>query len=243
LSREKLKALEALQQVDLKIRDLSAEAESHPARLRQIEAERNQAKAHLDQSRGRLADNERARRQNEQLLQLEKDKVRKWESRLNELKTPREYAALARELDIAKKTNLTADEEIKKLALEYGEIRRAVDAAEQALLEKEAVVEREGAEIKGVLAGVESQVNELEAERKRLLELCDRSLVSRYERIRKQRGGLAVVPVVAGTCKGCQRNIPPQMANNLITGNEILTCPNCHRFIYAAEEPQAAASV
>ena len=243
MSREKLKALEALQQVDLKIRDLSAEAESHPARLRQIEAERNQAKAHLDQSRGRLADNERARRQNEQLLQLEKDKVRKWESRLNELKTPREYAALARELDIAKKTNLTADEEIKKLALEYGEIRRAVDAAEQALLEKEAVVEREGAEIKGVLAGVESQVNELEAERKRLLELCDRSLVSRYERIRKQRGGLAVVPVVAGTCKGCQRNIPPQMANNLITGNEILTCPNCHRFIYAAEEPQAAASV
>jgi len=243
LSREKLKALEALQQVDLKIRDLSAEAESHPARLRQIEAERNQAKAHLDQSRGRLADNERARRQNEQLLQLEKDKVRKWESRLNELKTPREYAALARELDIAKKTNLTADEEIKKLALEYGEIRRAVDAAEQALQEKEAVVEREGAEIKGVLAGVESQVNELEAERKRLLELCDRSLVSRYERIRKQRGGLAVVPVVAGTCKGCQRNIPPQMANNLITGNEILTCPNCHRFIYAAEEPQAAASV
>jgi predicted nucleic acid-binding Zn-ribbon protein len=243
LSREKLKALEALQQVDLKIRDLSAEAESHPARLRQIEAERNQAKAHLDQSRGRLADNERARRQNEQLLQLEKDKVRKWESRLNELKTPREYAALARELDIAKKTNLTADEEIKKLALEYGEIRRAVDAAEQALLEKEAVVEREGAEIKGVLAGVESQMNELEAERKRLLESCDRSLVSRYERIRKQRGGLAVVPVVAGTCKGCQRNIPPQMANNLITGNEILTCPNCHRFIYAAEEPQAAASV
>ena len=243
MSREKLKALEALQQVDLKIRDLSAEAESHPARLRQIEAERNQAKAHLDQSRGRLADNERARRQNEQLLQLEKDKVRKWESRLNELKTPREYAALARELDIAKKTNLTADEEIKKLALEYGEIRRAVDAAEQALLEKEAVVEREGAEIKGVLAGVESQMNELEAERKRLLESCDRSLVSRYERIRKQRGGLAVVPVVAGTCKGCQRNIPPQMANNLLTASEILTCPNCHRFIYAAEEPQAAASV
>ena len=243
MSREKLKALEELQQVDLKIRDLSAEAEKHPARLRQIEAERNQAKVLLDTSRGRLADNERARRQNEQLLQLEKDKVRKWESRLNELKTPREYAALARELDIAKKTNQTADEEIKKLAAEYGDLKRAVEAADQALAEKEAVVEREGAEIKGVLAGLQGRVTELEAERKRLVELCDRSLVSKYERIRKQRGGVAVVPVVAGTCKGCQRNIPPQMANNLITGSDILTCPNCHRFIYAAEEPQAAANV
>ena len=243
MSREKLKALEELQHVDLKIRDLSTEAEKHPARLRQIEAERNQARANLDAMRGRIADNERARRQNEQLLQLEKEKVRKWESRLNELKTPREYAALARELDIAKKTNQTADEEIKRLAIEHGDLKKQVDAAEQALAEKEAVVAREGAEIETVLEGLQGRMASLEAERKRLLDLCDRALVSRYERIRKQRGGLAVVAVVAGTCKGCQRNIPPQMANNLITGNEILTCPNCHRFIYAAEEPQAAANV
>ena len=243
MSREKLKALEELQQVDLKIRDLSTEAEKHPARLREIEAERNQARVNLDAMRGRIADNERARRQNEQLLQLEKEKVRKWESRLNELKTPREYAALARELDIAKKTNQTADEEINRLALEHGELKKQVEAAEQALAEKEAVVAREGAEIKTVLEGLQGRMTSLEAERKRLLELCDRSLVNKYERIRKQRGGLAVVAVVGGTCKGCQRNIPPQMANNLITGNEILTCPNCHRFIYAAEEPQAAANV
>jgi uncharacterized protein len=105
------------------------------------------------------------------------------------------------------------------------------------------VIAREGADIKTVLDGLQGRVSQLETERKRLVELCDRSLVSKYERIRKQRGGLAVVPVVAGTCKGCQRNIPPQMANNLILGNDILTCPNCHRFIYPAEEPQAAASV
>src|SRR6185369_13823815 len=157
-SREKLKALEALQQVDLKIRDLSAEAESHPARLRQIEAERNQAKAHLDQSRGRLADNERARRQNEQLLQLEKDKVRKWESRLNELKTPREYAALARELDIAKKTNLTADEELKRLIGEYDDLKKQAGSAETALQEKDGVVEREGKEIQGLLDVVQAKM-------------------------------------------------------------------------------------
>jgi len=243
LSREKLKALEALQQVDLKIRELSAEAEKHPARLRQIEAERNQAKNHLDMTRGKLADNERARRQNEQLLGLEKEKVRKWESRLNELKTPREYAALARELDIAKKTNLTADEEIKRLAGEYAEVKRQVEGAEQALGEKEAVVSREGKEITGALEELQQKMRELEAERKSLVEQCDRSLVSKYERIRKQRGGIAVVPVVGGTCKGCQRNVPPQMANQLLTGSDILTCPNCHRFIYAAEEPQAAANV
>lgn len=242
MSREKLKALEELQKVDIKVRDLSAEAEKHPARLRQIETERNQAKAALDATRGKLADNERARRQNEQLLQLEKDKVRKWESRLNELKTPREYAALARELDIAKKTNQTADEEIKRLAGEYEELRKQVAAAEAALGEKESVVAREGQEIQAQLDTVQARMKELQDERARLVGQCDKALVSKYERIRKQRGGVAVVPVVAGTCKGCQRNIPPQMANNLLTSDEILLCPNCHRFIYAAAEPQAAAN-
>ncbi len=242
MSREKLKALEELQKVDLKIRDLSAEAEQHPTRLKQIESERNQAKAALDATRGKLADNERGRRQNEQLLQLEKEKVRKWESRLNELKTPREYAALARELDIARKTNQTAEEEIRRLAGEYDELRKAVAAAEQVLSEKEAVVAREGREIQDVLDGVQGRMNELEAERKRLVELCDKSLVNKYERIRKQRGGIAVAAVVAGTCKGCQRNIPPQMANNLLTGSDILICPNCHRFIYAADEQPAEAT-
>jgi predicted nucleic acid-binding Zn-ribbon protein len=242
LSKEKLKALEELQKVDLKIRDLEAEGEKHPRRLKEIEGERNQAKTALDSTRGKLADNERARRQNEQLLQIEKDKVRKWETRLNELKTPREYAALARELDIAKKTNQTAEEEVKRLAGEYDALRSQVTASEAALAEKEAVVDREGKEIHTVLEDVESRMKELQAERARLIAACDKALVNKYERIRKQRGGVAVVPVVGGTCKGCQRNIPPQMANNLLTSNEILSCPNCHRFIYAAEEPQAEAS-
>jgi predicted nucleic acid-binding Zn-ribbon protein len=242
LSREKLKALEELQQVDLKIRDLALEAEKHPQRLKQIEGDRNTARAALDALRGRIADNERARRQNEDLLRLEKEKVRKWESRLNELKTPREYAALARELDIAKKTNQTADEEIKRLAGEYDELRKQSNTAEAALNDKETVVQREGVEIRTQLDGVQGRIQALEAERQKLVEKCDRALVSKYERIRKQRGGVAVVPVVNGTCKGCQRNIPPQMANHLLQGQEILNCPNCQRFIYAAEPEQPAAT-
>ena len=235
MSREKLRALENLQKVDLKIRDLTAEAEKHPARLKQIDTERTQAKATLDGVRGKLADNERARRQNEQLLGLEKDKVKKWESRLNELKTPREYAALARELEIAKKTNITAEEEVKRLALEYDDLRKSVGEGEKATGEKEQVSSREGKEIKDLLDGVEAQIATLQLERARLVEQCDKSLVSKYERIRKQRGGIAVAPVVNGTCKGCQMNIPPHMANLLRTGREIQFCPSCYRFIYAAD--------
>ena len=159
---DKLRALEELQKVDLKIRDLAQQAERHPARLKQIEGGRDDAKAALDAQRGRLADNERARRQNEQLLQLEKEKVRKWESRLSELKTTREYAALARELDIAKKTNEGAEEEIRRLAGEYEEIRKGLAEMEKQLAEKDAVVASEGKQIHEDLAGVRASMEELE---------------------------------------------------------------------------------
>jgi len=103
------------------------------------------------------------------------------------------------------------------------------------------VVASEGKQIQEELTGVRASMEELEKERAAAIAHCDKSLVAKYERIRKQRAGIAVVPVEGMTCKGCQRNIPPQMANNLRSGGEILTCPNCHRFIYPAEPESAAA--
>src|SRR5256885_12192852 len=45
----------------------------------------------------------------------EKDKVKKWEGRLTEQRSTREYSALAREIDIAKKSNLRSEEHTSEL--------------------------------------------------------------------------------------------------------------------------------
>ena len=47
--------------------------------------------------------------------------------------------------------------------------------------------------------------------------------------------GATFAMVVGMTCKGCHRNIPPQLAITLQRANSIETCPNCHRIIYSAE--------
>ena len=239
MSREKLRALEELQKIDLQIRDLAAAAEQYPLRLKQIEFEKTQAKAALDALRGRVADNERARRQQTELLGLEKEKVKKWESRLSELKTPREYAALARELDIAKKTNQTAEVEVARLTGEYEELKKGLSAADALLSEKDGVVQREGAAIQSQLTELQEKVKELDVERKAYVKTVESGLLAKYERIRSKRGGIAVVAVSGGTCKGCQMNIPPQMANMLRNGFEIQNCPSCQRFIYATEPASA----
>ena len=100
--REKLKALEELQQIDLDAGGVRGETEGVPGRQAEIEAAVAAAKKAYEAEKTRLEDNERERRQIEALLQMERDKVKKWEGRLGDIKTPREYAALSREIDIGR---------------------------------------------------------------------------------------------------------------------------------------------
>ena len=113
--REKLKALEELQQVDLDSNEVRAELETIPAKRAEIDQRVAEARRAYDEEKARVEGNERERRQLESLLAMERDKVKKWEGRLGEIRTPREYAALSREIDIAKKTNEGQSEQIKAL--------------------------------------------------------------------------------------------------------------------------------
>jgi len=125
--REKLDALEALQAVDLEKADVLAEAAVIPVRRAELEVKIKASRRAYDEAKAKLEANERERRGLDQLLQLERDKVKKWEGRLGDIKTPREYAAMNREIEIAKKQNENANEQIRELTRAAGEIQRAIE--------------------------------------------------------------------------------------------------------------------
>jgi uncharacterized protein len=231
--REKLKALEALQQIDLEANGVRAEADSIPARRTQIEAGVHDARRAYEADRARLEDNERERRQLDTLLQMERDKVKKWEGRLGDIKTPREYAALSREIDIAKKTNESQSEQLRALAGQAEELRRTLDDKAGALSDREMGAKAETAELEKRAAEYQRKLDELAAGRAEAAKIVDPGLLSRYENIKRRRAGIAVAAVVGATCQGCNRNIPPQLSIVLQRADSIESCPNCNRIIYA----------
>ena len=233
--REKLKALEELQQIDLEANEVKGELEKLPARKVKAEAAVTAARKTWEEEKARLESNERERRQLETLLGMERDKVKKWEGRLGEIKTPREYAALSREIDIAKKTNDGQSEQLKALTAQAGEIKGTVDAHEEELSEREAAAQAALEEVEKRKAGAEEKMKALEGRRTAAVKLVDPGLLAKYENIKRRRAGVAIAQVVGMTCKGCHRNIPPQLAITLQRANSIETCPSCHRIIYSAE--------
>jgi predicted nucleic acid-binding Zn-ribbon protein len=233
--REKLKALEELQQIDLESNEVKGELEKLPARRAKAEAAVTTARKAWEEEKARLESNERERRQLESLLSMERDKVKKWEGRLGEIKTPREFAALSREIDIAKKTNDGQHEQVKELSAQASEIKKAIDAKEEVLSEREATAQAEAEEIEKARAAAEEKMKSLEARRAAAVKVVDPALLAKYENIKRRRAGIAIAQVVGMTCKGCHRNVPPQLAITLQRANSIETCPNCHRIIYSAD--------
>ena len=233
--REKLKALEELQQVDVETAQVRADAEAVPRRRTEIDLGVGAARKAWQAEQDRLDGIERERRSQEQTIAAERDKVKKWEGRLAEIRTPREYAALSREIDIARKTNEAAAEQVKVLAAQADEVARAIEAVQEKLDEKEAGAQEELEGLTRREAEFAARVGVLDARRAELATKVEPALLARYENIRKRRGGIAVTQVVAGTCRGCNRQIPPQMAIILVRANSIENCPNCNRIIYVAE--------
>jgi uncharacterized protein len=232
--KEILKGLHALQRVDLEILELRRAGDAHPKRLAELDQQLASARAAVESERGRLADNERARRDKESEIQAEKDKIKKWEARLADMRTTREYAALAREIDIAKKAILNQEDELKALVDQVAEIKRALGEKEAELRRREDGTAAERTDLTGKIGSLTSQVKELAEKREQVAKTAEPTLVGRYDAIRKKRGS-GVVPVVNGICKGCNMRIPPQLQNILRSGASIEACPSCQRLIYASE--------
>jgi predicted nucleic acid-binding Zn-ribbon protein len=239
--REKLRVLEELQQIDLDAHAARQGLDAIPAERARVEARVKEARKAYDDQKARLEGNEREKRQVELMLGMDRDKVKKWEGRLGEIKTPREYAAMSREIDIAKKSNETQSEQAKVLAAAAVEIKRALEASGEALAEVEDAAQAETERLDRAVGEAEQRLAELAARRAAAAALVDPGLLGKYEGIKKRRAGIAVAAVVGSTCKGCHRNIPPQLSIVLQRADSIETCPSCHRIIYshAAVNPPA----
>ena len=237
--RDKLLALAALQKVDLDIAALRKNAEGYPREMAELEKQLGAAKAAVDAERSKLEQLESQKRSLEETIAEDKDKVRKWEARLAEQRSTREYSALAREIDIAKKGQQTASEDAQELGRQATVQRELLRGREnefttqtRSLIEKIDV-------LKGKLAEVEAQVKAIDAKRSEAAKTVDERLLRQYDVIRKKRMP-ALVPVNApGTCSGCRMNIPAQRFNTLVASRGVDTCPACSRMIYAAEVLEA----
>jgi len=165
-------------------------------------------------------------------MALEQENVERSEGRLPQIKTQKEYVAVLKEVDTAKKlakdlqANIDAKDEIL-LSLTSDKEEKDGELAtntEQA--------DARCSEVDASMVAVNKKLATMESQRSGMLEELPKSMRKRYELLMSRRAGLAIVEARNGACLGCHMHLPPQMFNSLFVLDEIQPCPHCSRLLF-----------
>jgi predicted nucleic acid-binding Zn-ribbon protein len=162
--------------------------------------------------------------------------IGKHSGELNAVKSNDAYKALLSEIEKEKTKKYSVEDEILAI-MEYLEKESlVVKAKEKEAKEKEgevaAIIARLTAEQK---AGLES-VAALEAERAEFAKHINENIMSKYDYIRSNRGGSALVEIVGGNCGGCHFELRQATINEASKGAEFVFCDSCSRILYKKPE-------
>lgn len=235
---EQLKPLLDIQSIDLKLRDLRERRAVWPRKIEQIEARRSELEAQRNSVIQRRNEQRLERDRLELEMREETDRINQYERRIREIKNNREYQALLREVGVSKKARSDAEDaalrimqEIEVLEAEIAELTERIGGIEAELSE----VNQGFAAARGE---IDAQIEALENERATLVKSVSQPLLQRYLLVQRRHKDVIVPASSEGACSGCHRLLPPQLYNQILRNSQLITCPACHRILYAV--PQTA---
>ncbi len=234
--KDKLLVLIQLQECDNRIAKVLQAKEQAPLRIQKLEDElrtvENQFKADEDQLEAFRKD----RRQLEREIQEVDGKIEKSSAKLNQIKSNKEYTAALKEIDDLKTIKFQTEEKAIQMMETAEELERKCKGHKDTLKTLKDQSEKDKDAVKTELLGLEKDLDALQKERGQLCCDFDQGLLKKYLFLRERKGGLAISSVVTGVCQTCHMGIPPQKFNELIRGNDLMTCPHCNRIIYWGDD-------
>lgn len=233
---EKMNLLKELQEIDQQISSIEATRQGYRDELAGFATEAERVQEMLNELDEELDALQHEEAQLQQDLLKERDNIAKVEGRLPGIQTQKEYVAVLKEIDVAKKANRDLEEKLQAKQLEIATLQEDQQdkAGELAALQEKA--EARGAELEEQLSAAEAELEKCKGVRNSLAKELPASLLRKYQTLFKRRGGLALALARNGACCGCNMQLPPQQFNSLLQVSELQTCPHCNRLLYVEQE-------
>ena len=226
-----------LQQVDSRIAAVKAEIAALPAEVREIEAKLAVSKARVDSVQAAIKADENARRKYESEIQDQQQKISKYRDQSLAVKTNQEYKALLSEIE-------QAEAEIRKREDKILEIMVAADTRKEELKQAEAALkadsvanEKEKEHARQQTAEDEKELAGLNVQRQELRAQIDENTLRHYDRVFKLRHSALSAVHDDQMCSVCRVILRPQVFQDVMRGEEMLTCDSCQRILYYVPPP------
>ncbi len=230
--QEQLKILAELQKIDLQIYSLNRELDAHPALQKKTDEDFERKKSKLKMAEAALKDAQVRQKEKENDLLSKEEKIKKLQAQLYQLKSNKEYSAMDLEIKGLKADDSLLEEEILKIFDAVEAAKTAVTSEKKQLSLEEAnfkeasdVLKKEGERIRATVA-------EFDERRKTYLPNIEPKILAQYEKLLKNREGLALAEVKNNSCGGCHLGLPPQVINEIQMHDKLIICESCARILY-----------
>lgn len=230
--KEQLRALEHVQEIDLKIDSLRKNKGTLPAALKALDDQLAKAKGTSLVKKTALAEIEKTQRQTSAAMDLNRDRLTRSTARLESVQNSQEFQAAQKEIEQLKKQKESLDEQTKKSAADTETIKKDLEGLDAQLAKIQEERDAQAQALSGQTGKMEEEIVGLMQERAQHTPKVEPRILTQYDRVRGARAGLGIVPAIAGRCKGCNMMVPPQQFNEIQRGSSLHACPSCHRLLF-----------
>lgn len=232
--KENFLLLQTLQEIDLELKSLNGRLQDIPKRIEELRRQINDGKKALEARKQEIVEHKKQYKLAEIDLRTAEEKIATYSVQLYSAKTNEQYKAFLKEIEAQKRVKMEIEdkmivfmEELESLEKEIKILENNIAENENQTTKKIATLETEQKEIKAAIA-------EREIKRREIAQTLPPELLQRYERIRKNKGGLAVTTTENARCNGCLSPIPPQRLLEIEKQDRIYLCEACGRILLPA---------
>ncbi len=234
--KEQLALLRELQEIDLRLDEITSEKDEIVDRLKENTAFLDKLVEDLNTQKEELEEIKSLQSRKRDDLQEAKTQLSERQKRLRDVTSAKEYSAVEREVESFKKSTEQIEEELLRLL-------EVVESTEESIREKEdkIVQLREGiatdeAEAEEQLSALDERITAFVNRQEEARGEVSKRVLHKYDFIRSRRPGFAIVAAKEGHCEGCFMALPPQQFIEIQRGESLETCPSCNRILYFWED-------
>jgi predicted nucleic acid-binding Zn-ribbon protein len=230
-----IRLLLAIQALDDAIAERSAEIDSLPKHIAEIEKKLQSHQARLKADKDALAANQKKYRDLEGEIADARNKISKLKGQMLQAKTNEQYKAFQHEIDFHENAIRTAEDQ-QLLLMEQAEILAAnVASAEAGLKVEQASVNAERAEAEKRVAAARQARDQHQAERKQLVSQLSKDVLRNYENMKSRGRKQVIAEVTGGTCGACHLTVRLQVVQELALTDQLHRCDTCGAYLYVME--------
>ncbi|UCD65091.1 MAG: hypothetical protein JSW34_06575 [Candidatus Zixiibacteriota bacterium] len=230
--QNQLELLLKLQVIDYDLGELERSKEYLPDMMGNLRREIEESQNRYDTAVKEL-DEARVKQNNLEIdVEAKEADLQKFQQQMMSIKTNREYDALVSEIDNVKETISNKETELLETIELATELEKNIAEYQEKLEQVKENNNRQLAILQEKIDSIGDKTSGKKDERKQLTTAIPKPVMSVYERVRKGKGGAAVVSVKHRACGACYKALTPKKIQDIRKADRILTCDNCGRLLY-----------